>query len=350
MTEARRATAADPSPGDERCPPPWLQPVWAVLTQARVAGRLPHALLISGPTGIGKRRLATAFVDALLCSAPGSDQGVNGGACGRCADCHLLAVGNHPDRLAAGPDPEAKSNEIRVDAIRELIDREGLTPHRGRRKVVVIDPAHQLNRAAANSLLKTLEEPAPTTLLVLIAEEPNRLPATIRSRCQRLALSPPSESAALEWLAGRVGDRDPRRLLHLAHGAPLRALDYLADGRLERHETLFEGFHGVLAGRRDPVTEARGWIELDPALSCEWLAGWVSDLLRLTADPACDCLIDLERHAVLKGLAQGLEPAPAHRYLQRVFEARGQVDSTINKQLLFESLLIGLAGLRGSGA
>ncbi|MBK1700437.1 DNA polymerase III subunit delta' [Thiococcus pfennigii] len=346
---------ASPSPADARRPPPWLQPAWEALTRARAAGRLPQALLVSGPAGIGKRRLVVALADALLCSAPGSDRGFDRGsgaaglACGACTDCHLLEIGNHPDCVTVGPDPEAKSGEIRIDAIRDLIEREGLTPHRGRRKIVIIDPAHQLNRAAANGLLKTLEEPSPTTLLILISEEPSRLPATIRSRCQRLALAPPGEAMALDWLAGRVAEQEPRRLLHLAHGAPLRALTYLVDGRLERHETLFVSFRGVLAGVRDPVTEAKGWSEPEPRLSCEWLAGWVSDLLRLTVDPACRWLVDLDRRQPLLELAQGVALEPAHHYMRRVFEARARVDSTLNKQLLFESLLIGLARLRRTG-
>lgn len=321
---------------------PWLRPNWEALYRAWQADRLPHALLVTGPAGIGKRCLARALTEALLCRQPT----LQDGACGACQDCHLLAVGSHPDRLLIGPDADGKSAEIRVDAIRRLIEVEGLTPHRARQKVVLLDPAHQLNRSAANSLLKTLEEPAPTTLILLVTEEPGRLPATIRSRCQRIALARPAEAEALDWLKDRVGDRDPRRLLHLAHGAPLRALTQLEDGWLARHESLFDSFKRLILCVGDPVTEAGAWIECEPRLSCEWLTGWICDLMRLAVDPNFVDLVNVHKREALLGLVDGLALDESHRYLQRLLGARAEVESSANKQLLFESLLIQLSRLR----
>lgn len=330
------------STSDQRRPLPWAGKAWQAVWRGWCDGRLAHALLVTGPLGIGKRRFVTALGDMLLCTRPDAA----GLACGVCPDCRLLALGNHPDYVPIGPDAEGKSAEIRIAAVRQLIDREALKPHRGRRKVIVIDPAHQLNRNAANSLLKTLEEPAPTTLIILLTEAPSRLPATIRSRCQRVALAPPSESVALEWLADRVAGHSPRRLLCLAHGAPLRALAYLEEGRLARHEALFASFHDLITKARDPITEAEGWIANEPRLSCEWLAGWICDCLRLAVDNDCPCLIDVERRPELSRLARGLDVARAHRLLHRAWQACGEASSTINKQLLFESLLIELSRVR----
>ena len=116
---------------------PWLVPLWARLMQARAADRLPHALLIAGARGLGKRRFADLFVRALLCTAP-DPQGL---PCGRCPDCRLHGAGNHPDLVCVVPDPESKSGEITIDAIRDLSERAALTPLRGTRKLVLIDPA-----------------------------------------------------------------------------------------------------------------------------------------------------------------------------------------------------------------
>ncbi|WP_242445330.1 hypothetical protein [Chromatium okenii] len=146
---------------------PWLTEIWTGLQTARAADRLAHGLLISGPQGVGKRLLAEQLAHSLLC--PHCDH--DGVPCGTCADCHLLAAGTHPDLTRLGPDPEAKSNLITIDTIRAFTEHESLTPSRAPRKIVLIDPADRLNTAAANALLKTLEEPAGRTILCLIGEQ-----------------------------------------------------------------------------------------------------------------------------------------------------------------------------------
>lgn len=326
---------------DELRPPPWMHEHWVRLCRARQAKRLPHALLLAGVAGIGKGLFAEALTAALLCPYPNAD----GVACGRCEDCQLLRYGTHPDRIRLAPDPDGKSQEIRVDAVRDMIEGEARSAHRGQCKVILIEPADQLNRAAANSLLKTLEEPSSQTVMILVSAEPNRLPATIRSRCQCLTMPLPTEAEALAWLSPRVGEADPRQLLQLASGAPVRALAY-RDGDLgAQREERFAGFEAVLRGVRDPIAEAGAWNALESRLSCHWLSSWVSDLLRLVADRDCAQLANPDKRAVLLSLAQGLDAAELHRVLQRIFRARAVVDTTINKQLLLESLLIELAQL-----
>lgn len=314
---------------------PWQRGPWSALQRARQAGRLPHALLVTGPAGVGKRRLLDLLGRSLLCSEPGGE----GMPCGRCRDCLLLAAGTHPDRVLIGPDPEGKSDEIKVDSVRRLTEAEALTAHRGRWKLILIDPAHQMNTSAANSLLKTLEEPTDNTLLLLISEEPWRLPATIRSRCQGLRLPAPPEAEALEWLGPRLTTGDPRTLLHLAHGGPLAALALGDPGRLGERDRLFAGFVDLARGACDPVTEAAAWNRLDVRISLDWLAGWVSDLLRLSTGHPAPRLINADKADGLRGLAAGVPPAQAHRFLGRVLEARATEDTTLNSQMLLESLL-----------
>lgn len=316
--------------------PPWLETHWGALQRARDAGRLPHALLIAGPAGVGKRLLADLLARSLLCHEAGAD----GLPCGRCQDCHLVGVGNHPDLVRVGPDPEGKSDEIKVGSIRELVESEGLTPTRGPHKVVFIDPADRMNPSAANALLKTLEEPAAGTLFCLVTERAYLLPATVRSRCQCIALGLPDEAQALGWLAGRLKGSDAQLLLRLAHGAPLRALALADADLLARREAACAGFLAVGQGTRDPVAEAQAWGDLAPRVSLEWLGGWVSDLVRLATDGGAPYLGNPDKRDALARLAAGLDLGAGHRYLQRVLRARASQDNPLNPQLLHEALLI----------
>jgi DNA polymerase-3 subunit delta' len=320
------------SPGDPALLP-WHDGLWRRLQRARRSGRLPHALLVTGPAGVGKRRLVDFLARSLLCTDPSPE----GFACGRCRDCLLLAAGTHPDRVEVGPDPDGKTDEIKVDRVRRLGETDALTAHRGGWKVILIDPAHRMNASAANSLLKTLEEPAAQTLICLISEQPARLPATIRSRCQTLNVPLPSEGEAVAWLDARRSDGDPRVLLHLAHGAPLAALA-LVD-RLAERERLFAGFLAVGCGERDPIAEAAAWSRSDLGLLLDWLSGWLSDLLRQASGHPAPRLINVDKAEPLARLAQMVPPAAAHRLLQRVLAARGAQASTVNALMALESLL-----------
>ena len=328
--------------------PPWLVPSWGRLGQARAADRLPHALLIAGPRGVGKRLLVERLVGGLLCPSPLAD----GSACGRCQDCRLVWAGSHPDLVRVGPDPEAKSGEIPIEAVRELRERTALTAGRGGRVLVVIDPADRMNTAAANALLKILEEPPGPVLLCLIAEQTGRLPATIRSRCQLLRQGIPPRDQALRWLESRVTDGAMSDgaiavRLGLARGAPLRALDEVDAAVLERHAKLRASLLGLALGERDAVVEAVAWNGVGARLSLDWLAGWLCDLLRLAAAGADARLEDEDGGAVLADLAPRIDQAAGHRLLRRVFQASGLTDSTVNPLLLLESLLVEWSRLFG---
>jgi DNA polymerase III subunit delta' len=314
---------------------PWLRPAWGRLAQARAAPRLPHALLITGPRGLGKRRLAGLLAWARLCPHRRPD----GRACGDCPDCRLNQAGSHPDLMRVAPDPESKSGEITIDAVRELGERAVLTAVRGLHKVVLIDPADRMNAPAANALLKTLEEPAGDTLMLLVAERLGRLPATIRSRCQTLKLPVPPLAEALAWLTPRLGAAAPARL-RLAYGAPLRALSEFDDAALDQRATLVRGLLGIARGEQDPVAVAAAWNNVGARLSLDCLADCLCDLLRLVVDAEPPRLADPDLAAELRALAHPVDAALLHRLAQRVFEARGLVDSTVNALMQLEWLLI----------
>ncbi len=323
-------------------PLPWLDAPWQSVQAAIRSDRLGHALLIMGPAGIGKRRFADLLAAALLCPQPEPD----GLPCGGCEDCRLLAAGSHPDLIRLVPDADSKTQEIKADQVRALCSGQSMTSSRGRRAVYRIAPAEAMNRVAANSLLKTLEEPAAATLWLLVSEAPGGLPATVRSRCQRLQLSAPATDATLPWLEGQLdGEGDSERLLAVAHGAPLRALAMAKEEQLDARERWLNGLHAVSAGTADPLAVAWAWQSLDPELVLDWLAGWVSDGLRLAIDPDAVHLTNPDQRRLLATIASGLEPERAHRFLLRVYAARAEAKSTVNKQLLFEALLIRWAQL-----
>jgi len=324
---------------------PWLVHDWGRLCRARAADRLPHALLLTGPRGVGKRWLGELLTRALLCADPLPD----GRACGRCQDCRLSAAGSHPDLRRLVPDPESKSGEIGIDAVRALTEWASLTAGRGARKQVVIDPADRLNAAASNALLKTLEEPPGALLLCLVAEQPHRLPATIRSRCQLIRLGVPPPQQALAWLTPRLGGDVQGSALRLAmaRGAPLRALVELEPATLEQHARLRASLAGMARGELDPVREADGWNGTGARLSLDWLAGWLCDLMRLAAAGPGARLDDPGSREAFAELGPRLDPVATHRLLRRVFEARGLTDTTVNPLLLLESLLISWSRLNG---
>ncbi|HEX5756525.1 MAG TPA: AAA family ATPase, partial [Arenimonas sp.] len=182
---------------------PWQQAVLDTALGALAERRLGHALLLVGPEHMGKAEFADALAQRLLCATPGDD----GLACGRCRGCQLYAHGTHPDfrreTLQVNEKTGKQRSEIVIDQVRGLGAWFALTPQLGGAQVALIDPADSMNTATSNALLKTLEEPAPNRFLLLVSSRPGRLPATIRSRCQRLLFRLPPRAEALAWLHSR---------------------------------------------------------------------------------------------------------------------------------------------------
>lgn len=322
--------------------PPWLTPTWDRLLAALSRGRLGQALLITGPAGVGKRWLADHLAQRLLCASPSPD----GTACGRCDDCRLARVRHHPDWVLLEPDPDEPGREIRADEVRRLCAQESLTPTRGATKVFQIAPAEAMNAFAANSLLKTLEEPVASTLWILIAERPQRLRQTLRSRCQHIGLVSPPADAALPWLQSRLAEHgsaagvDARLCLGLAYGAPLRAYALASGDGLETRRRVLDGLLGVVEAEHDPLDIANEWLRLEPDLVLAAMIDWLTDLLRLAADPCAERLTNRDLRARLAEQAYRLSPLRGHRLLRRLLDARASLSASINKQLLFESMLV----------
>ena len=247
--------------------PAWCRAQWDVLAARAANGTLPHALLLCGPSGLGKRALTEAFVRARLCEAPRE-----GNACGNCRTCKLLAAGTHPDRMLVTLEPNPKTGvmrkEIVVDQIRDLSSRLAMASQLGGWQVAVIDPADAMNNATQNALLKTLEEPTDASLIVLVADQPWRLSATIRSRCQRLDFAVPSHDEALAWLSAcGVGRSDPKQaegVLAAAGGNPGQAWLLAEQGGMQRRQEVARDLLALTAGRAHAREIGKTWAGDEP--------------------------------------------------------------------------------------
>jgi DNA polymerase III subunit delta' len=257
--------------------PPWHAEHWARLQGRGQRDALPHALLLCGAAGLGKRAFARRFVRGLMCI-----EAVAGDACGHCRGCQLAEAGTHPDivELTFGLRKDhTPRSEIVVDQIRELSARLAMRSQLGGWQVATIDPADALNAAAANALLKTLEEPAARTLLILLADAPWRLPQTIRSRCQRIEFQLPDPSVALAWLqAGGVSDA--AGALTAAGGNPGLARAWAQRGALEQRTEVRKDLAALAAGRGRPDEVVKRWLDDDPVQRLWFAAQAAADELR----------------------------------------------------------------------
>lgn len=255
-------------------PLPWQGESWSRLLAQLEQGRFPHALLIAGSPGIGKARLALALARLLLCHGPSA--GLN---CGHCPACEFSASGSHGDFRWLRP--EGESRVIKIDHIRAGVDFARWTAGFGQRKVLVVAPADAMNTNAANALLKSLEEPAPDTHLILVCQRLHGVPPTIRSRCQLLRLPLPPRDAGLDWLDTLTGEREASTgLLDLADGRPLAAealyRESGADGALATRAAL----DALVAGRTAMPEAASALSELAPAELLALLVNYCEGRLR----------------------------------------------------------------------
>jgi DNA polymerase-3 subunit delta' len=321
---------------------PWQRETVAQWVARR--GTWPHALIVTGRRGIGKRALADALAAALLCERPRAD----GAACGECPSCGYVRAGQHPDFFVVEPvklddEGNAKPQQwIEVDAIRALTAWSQVTSHRGGARVALLDPAERMNASAANALLKTLEEPPADTFLILVASQPGRLPATVLSRCQRLVAPQPSASDARAWLVGR-GVAEPDSALARAGFAPLAALALAgSDSRAERERWL--GAFADPAGLSVAAWGAR--IEQVPrelrrdclVAVVEWLDSWCTDLARVRAGAPARFHPDLAGE--LAALAKSVAPRALFRYHRNLMRTRAALAQPLQPRLVAEAVLI----------
>jgi DNA polymerase-3 subunit delta' len=319
---------------------PWQCNIWQALESRWHDGRLPHALLLSGQQGLGKQAFAHAFAQALLCQKPLDD----GTACGKCTGCQLFQAGSHPDYAVIKPLEEGKA--IGIDQIREVCRYLALTSQYGGYKAVIITPADRMTTAAANSLLKTLEEPVGHTLLMLVTSRPNALLPTIRSRCQHVKYRRPPVSEVLPWLQKQVGsDQDAELLLALAQGSPLTAANMARADMLSSRRTLLDDLQKIVEGNADPVVTADNWTKSGANQVLYWLTAWVADMIRLKFTVQATLLTNRDILQVLQSLAERVELQRLYNYWDEITRSSRLLEGQVNLQLLMEEVFIGWSGL-----
>ena len=238
---------------------------------------MPHGLLLAGPAGLGKPQFARQLAEFVMCQ----DKEPGQKPCGDCKGCALMKGGSHPDFRWESVPEDRKT--IGIDQARDIVAWMRMTSFQSGYKVVVFDDADMVTLEAANSLLKTLEEPAGASLLMLISKRPDALLATIRSRCQLVRFSRPEREAALRWLKTQNEGVDWPRLLFLANGAPLRALAMHRDGFAETDRSFSADLSAIISGSKDPVIVSLEWDKYPSAVWLEWLQTVVLGLIRARA-------------------------------------------------------------------
>jgi len=224
----------------------------SLLSRAIARDTLPPALLLAGPAGIGKKRVALALAQAINCTAPQSADGLERDACGACASCRRISRGAHPDVVLLAP---GDTGTIKIEPVREIIVQAGYRPFEARRRVVIVDEADALMVAAQHALLKTLEEPPPASIFLLVSSLPDALLATVRSRCPRLRFGPllPGEVATVLVRDHEYVEAEAHAAAVDAEGSVGRALSSESADLVDARETATRVLQQV-ARAADPVT------------------------------------------------------------------------------------------------
>ena len=314
-------------------PYPWQLDVWTHLTRLQNDGRLPHALLVNGEKGSGKQVLVAGLAKKLLCKEAQEF------ACGQCKSCMLFSAGTHPDLVSVSL--EEKARQLKVDQIRAVVDFVAKTSQMNGMKVVIIEPAEAMNINAANALLKCLEEPAGDTLLILVSHAPNRLLPTIRSRCQSLAMPKPELSEADSWLATSINDIPQRqKLLQLANGNPLLALDYWQNDVLSLYNDGIDKLLAIRGAQQSVVQVAEQLQKQDVLLWLQMNQKLLWQLIRVTMTEQSLTQVHLELFDSVVS-QQGFQQR-AYKLLEVIQEAIRELQgpSNPNPQLLLETLLM----------
>jgi DNA polymerase III subunit delta' len=324
---------------------PWQEEAWNRLSGMH--GRLPHALLFHGPTGIGKLHLAQVLAQSLLCE----NRSERGLACGTCPACAWFASGNHPDFRLIQPEALAPaqddmetsegsedgkkkpSKQIKIEQIRALSDFLNVGSHRNGHRVVLIHPAESMNSGAANALLKSLEEPSSGVIFLLVSHQPSKLLATVRSRCNALALTLPPRELSLRWLEGQ-GSKATPALLAFAGDAPLEAAR-LPEDEVQTRDRLFE----LLS---QPASSALGLADfcqrLPPVAVVNWMLKWTYDLIAISSSGKVRYSIDREK--TLSLLARSMPLLKLLRFYTALSSLKAISEHPLNASLFFDDLFI----------
>jgi len=321
---------------------------WAGLQARR--RQLPHALLLVGQRGLGKFELARLFAASLLCEQPRE----NGQACGQCLACNWFEQGNHPDFRLLQPDALAEegeaeegkkkaSQQITIEQVRNIDDFLNVGTHRAGLRIIAVNPTEAMNRNTANALLKSLEEPSPSTLFLLVSSEPLRLLPTIRSRCQVVPIGIPSASQSAGVLAA-AGVAQPERWLALAGGSPGLALELATSGQTAWLDLFVQRLANgrqadplSLAGELEKVVkDSKGKLALRAIV--DTLQKWLIDLT--LARNGLPVRYFLPQQVQISALADMIQPVKLMHAYRDLLNRRREAEQPLNARLFLEGLFL----------
>lgn len=311
---------------------PWLLKQWQQLISYKLINKLPSGMLITGPEGIGKLSLTKEYARYILCEQAGSS------ACGQCRSCLLFAAGSHPDFFLI--QPEEKSITIKIEQIRELINALEHTSHLGGYQIAIISLAEQMNKAASNSLLKTLEEPRGKVLIILISNQSGSVAPTILSRCQQFKIPLPTFKEAQEWLSRELPPDTAAICLSIADNSPLKALNYASQDQQVLRNSLLTYLQQIQHGTIDPTTAALESVSLAQE-QLSLLMTLTMDMIRIKFSIG-EGFNHRDKIIVLSALCRNLSLKKLFNFLDDLLEATKLLANrnNINAQLLMEKIFI----------
>ncbi|SFW14294.1 DNA polymerase III subunit delta' [Nitrosovibrio sp. Nv17] len=346
----------------------WQQETWRILTQDGAS--LGHALLLRGRQGIGKLAFARQLAKFWLCQTPS----IAGHPCGTCPSCTWFEQDSHPDFRQVEPEavalltekrggdadeggseeagfyadageeptgPKSRkkpSRQITIAQVREIADFLGVSSHQGGYKIIVLHPAESMNPAAANALLKNLEEPPPLTLFILVTHQAQDLLPTLRSRCRQIPMPIPDPATAAAWLA-QQGVGNPAACLASSGYAPLAALEFDDGDYQARHKAFIDRIS--VPATLDPVTLAEDLQKSDLPTLIRWLQKWCYDLMSFCTTGKVR--YHASRLPTIESLAPGIDPRALSAYLRTLNASQRLAQHPLNPRLFLEDVLFSYA-------
>jgi len=324
----------------------------SLLSRAVARNTLPPALLLAGPAGVGKRRVAVGLAEAINCTQPKSSDGLERDACGVCAPCKRIARGVHPDVVVLAP---GDSGSIKIEPVRAVIDQANFRPFEARRRVVIIDEADALVEPAQHALLKTLEEPPPASIFLLVSSLPDALLTTVRSRCPRLRFGPLAPGEVAEVLVRDHGyaEAAARAAAADADGSVGRALSAESADLVEARETATRVLQHA-ARAADPVARVNSAQDLSPkkgspmnerdqlAACLRIMASVLRDLGLIASRADASVLANTDMRAELDVLARSYDADRSVRAYTAVDEALAALERNANAKVVADWLVLQL--------
>jgi DNA polymerase-3 subunit delta' len=313
----------------------------AVLKNAMARKRVPHAYLFHGTRGVGKKKTAKVFAKALICSKEDLD------SCDRCISCMKIDYGNHPDVITIIPE----GNVIRINTIKDLQRQMKFRPFEGGRRVFIIVDADKMNSAAANSFLKTLEEPSPSNILILISSKPHLLPATILSRCQQLRFNPIQVDTVALFLEKKLSiNTESAYLLASSSGGSIgKALEMSENSYLTLRNEVIESISAF--NTKDPLkflslVDNFGKDEKDILGKLEILRSWYRDMLVYKETGETKSLTHRDRIEIIRDFAAKISGLNILKSIKTVNHAYSAIEQNASKSLMLEWMMFKLAGFQ----